>query len=434
MPTEASSKTPQKTPDMGSMPLAVASDGRLAQVFCFLGMLFQGMRSNRFQLVLTVMTMSIGSIALSLTLFLGEGALQRLWSDMETMMGSWVIAYYDAGIDQHLLQERARPEFTSGDLAYVARNVTQAKFVAPIYMSGQPIQYRDVTREMPLEGITETLGRENLYRPLKGTGMSPSAYRGLTWECLVTETAAAELQVRLEGDPVIIIHRQPFKIKGIVPDPPRVAKRFQGRVIVPYESARILWLSPGTIGNIIVGWKSAEDMQSVVLQLRQALDQCRGPKTYYLSSSQFSIEKSKNIVANFMAFGAAQAMFCIIVASVGVLNVMLTNVAHRMHEFSIRISMGATKNEILRSVVLESCLIAMLGALCGVVVAIISAPYLGHVISMRIPEAARLRPVYTFGGLVYPFVVCGICGLIAGVLPAIRVRRLDVLAALRLEA
>ena len=73
---------------MGSMPLAVASDGRLARVFCFLGMLFQGMRSNRFQLVLTVMTMSIGSIALSLTLFLGEGALQRLWYDMETMMSN----------------------------------------------------------------------------------------------------------------------------------------------------------------------------------------------------------------------------------------------------------------------------------------------------------------------------------------------------------
>lgn len=426
-PASRSSKNPDN-------PSAISGDGRLARAYCFLYMLVQGVKSNRFQLVLTVLTMSIGSLALSLTIFLGEGALRRLWYDMESMMGSWVIAYYDAGLDQNLLAKRARPDFTLDDLDYVRRHTTKAKFVASIYMSGQPVQFNSIAREMPLEGISAVLGQEPLYRPVKGIGLSSSAYQGLTWECLLTETAAGELQVDLEEDPVIIIDNQPFKINGIVPDPPRVAKRFQGRIIVSHESARVLWLAPGTVGNIVVGWKGVEDMEAVVRQLRQALDASRGPKTYFLSSSQFSIEKSKNIVANFMAIGAAQAMFCIIVASVGVLNVMLTNVVHRMHEFSIRISMGASKNEILLSVVLESCLIALVGALCGVAVAMASSPYLSHVIGARIPEAVHLKPVFTLQGILYPFIVCGLCGLIAGVMPALRVRRMDVLAALRMDA
>jgi ABC-type antimicrobial peptide transport system permease subunit len=49
----------------------------------------------------------------------------------------------------------------------------------------------------------------------------------------------------------------------------------------------------------------------------------------------------------------------------------------------------------------------------------------------NIKEIDRLLPYYGFKGFVYPILVCGLAGLIAGVIPAVKVRRLDILASLR---
>jgi ABC-type antimicrobial peptide transport system permease subunit len=160
----------------------------------------------------------------------------------------------------------------------------------------------------------------------------------------------------------------------------------------------------------------------------------RGPNTYSLSSSQFGIEKSKDLVTNFMIVGAAQSFFCILVASIGVLNVMLTSVTRRTREFSIRLAMGASRREILGAVMLESTLISGFGAVFGVATALLLAPRLSGVLAARIPQASLLAPLYCLQGFLYPFLVCGACGLVAGLMPALRAGRIDVLAALRAEA
>jgi len=250
----------------------------------------------------------------------------------------------------------------------------------------------------------------------------------------VTETAARDFAIDIGRQPLLIVGGQPYRVVGVVPDPPRVDRRFQGRVVVPYASARILWIPAGTVGHLLVAWHRVQDMNRIVTRLREGLDRVRGPNTYYLSSSQFSIGKSKDLVMNFMMIGAVQAFFCILVASIGVLNVMLTSVTRRTHEFSIRLAMGASRRAILGSVMIESALISCFGALFGVATAVVLAPHLTSLLAARIPQAGLLVPLYCLEGFVYPFLICGICGLAAGVLPALRAGRLDVLAALRAEA
>jgi len=49
----------------------------------------------------------------------------------------------------------------------------------------------------------------------------------------------------------------------------------------------------------------------------------------------------------------------------------------------------------------------------------------------RINGVNELLPYYSFRGILYPVLVCGLAGLIAGVMPAFKGRRMDVLASLR---
>jgi ABC-type antimicrobial peptide transport system permease subunit len=301
----------------------------------------------------------------------------------------------------------------------------------PIFQETESVAYRNVNRTLAVDGIGPELSREPLFRPARGCGFSDAAHDGLVWECLLTESAAQALAIRAEDEPTIFVGGRPFQVKGITPDPPGADNFFRARVTVPYASAQVLWLPAGTVGEILVAWPSLDTMDEVTAKLRAALEACRGPDTFWLSSSEFRIQKSRNIISSFVTYGQLEAFFCIGIAFVGVMNVMLTNTARRSGEFAVRISMGARQHEILAAVLLESCLLGMAGALAGVFLSASAAPYAGRLLQSKIADVSQLTPYYGAKGILYPILVCGLAGLIAGVMPALRVRRLDVLASLR---
>jgi ABC-type antimicrobial peptide transport system permease subunit len=393
----------------------------------------QGMWINKFQLILTLLTMAVGSLALSMTFFLGDGARIYLWHDMEQLMGSWVFAFPAASVrqDSQLLKTRLRSDFTAEDLMFVESSLTNARLVAPMFQNAESVTYRNITQVMVVDGVTLDVSREPLFCPVKGRGFSDAGRKALVWECLLTESAVRALALRLEDEPTVLVDGHPFRVKGVTQDPPGADDFLRARITVPYGSAQALWLAPGAIGEILVAWSSLDKMDDVTRELRAALEACRGPGSAFLDSSQFKIQKSRSIVANFMMYGQVQAFFCIAIAFVGVMNVMLTNTARRSNEFAIRISMGARHWEILTTILLESLLLGITGALIGVALSACLAPYAGRMLQSKINGVSELLPYYGPKGVVYPVVVCGLAGLIAGVIPALNVRRLDVLASLR---
>lgn len=411
----------------------IRGDGPWASVLCFLQFSRHGIWTNRFQLVLTMVTMAIGSFGLALTIFLGQGALDTLWADLEKLLGSWVVAYDDAGPERALLKKRLRSQFTPQDLEAVRETVPMARLITPVYYNQQPVQTRDKLIVLPVDGITEPLSAEPLYQTISGSALSKQAHEGLVMECLVTESVLDLFKLDLEKERTILVNGNVFRIVGVIADPPLITKRLQPRVIIPYSIARNLWIPFGCIGHILVAWRHTDEMEVVIDRLQKALENARGPNTFMLNSTQFAIRSGKQIVHNFMGVAATQSLFCILIASFGIINIMLTNVSQRAHEFAIRVAMGATQQEIFAVMLLESLLLGILGACLGLVLATLLAPGVGKVISSQIPEASRLKPLLSIKGFAYPMLVCGISGLLAGILPALRVRKLDVLKVLRYQ-
>jgi hypothetical protein len=375
--------------------------------------------------------MAVGSFSLSLTFFLGDGARIYLWRDMEQLMGNWIVATPAARYDSTILKTRFNADFTTGDLDSVRQQLSHARLVQPLFQGTQMVINRQISRAMSIDGVTEELGREPLFLPISGPGFSEAGHQMLVWECMLTESAVKSLGIDMTKDNTILIDNRPFHVVGVTPDPPDTDDIFRSRIIVPYRCAQELWIPAGTVGEILVAWSSPPFMSETVDGLHAALDSCRGRETYFLSSSQFRIQKSRSIVANFMMYGQMQAFFCIAVAFVGVLNVMLTNTTRRSNEFAIRLSMGAQQSTILTMVLLESSLLGIAGALAGIFLAACSAPFAAHILQQKINGAGDLLPYYGLQGFIYPVLVCSLAGLVAGVIPALRVRKLDVLACLR---
>lgn len=121
----------------------------------------------------------------------------------------------------------------------------------------------------------------------------------------------------------------------------------------------------------------------------------------------------------------ALSVVALLLALAGVFGVMSFAVTQRIHEFGIRIALGASTTEIVVDVLRRAAVTACAGILCGVVIAGIGANAI----------AAQLHQVSPFDPLTFSVVIALLfcCACAAAVQPAIRATRVEPAVALRYE-
>jgi ABC-type antimicrobial peptide transport system permease subunit len=146
--------------------------------------------------------------------------------------------------------------------------------------------------------------------------------------------------------------------------------------------------------------------------------------------------------AIFLDRTSGEVMFGVLAAvvTVGVLNAFLMTVFERTREFGVLLAMGMRRGAIIGMLQLESLLLAILGCVAGLAVGIPLVLWSGHVgiptgdtgAAMRAFHIAdRLQPTLEFAAAVRPVVLMLVCTQLAGLLPAMRVRRIEPVEALR---
>ena len=393
---------------------------------CFLRLLLQHLRMFRWSHLLVVITMAVGAMAMAATFFVGDGATAHVWKDMEMLLGSQIMIMPDPGPNDVLLTQRSSVSFAGDDLAALRARVTGAKHITPHLMHRAKLVANGVDTAVMLEGISPEMTSERIFQPVKGRSFSRGAVNGDLYECYVTESLAE--QISLQGGERISVDGYLFLVVGSIPDPPLADTRFKSRVIVPYAIADLLYGKPGAYESFAAIWKSPDRLEQMLEEIRDVLDVQVGVDCYWLSSSLLTAKRQKRIVANVMVFGSAQAFFCVLVASIGVGNVMLATVVRRKREYAIRIAMGARQCAIFRLVLAESLLLGLLGGVLGVFAGAALSPLICQAVASRIPMAAALAPQICPRGILIALASCGGCGLLAGVFPALQIRRMDVLS------
>jgi len=118
--------------------------------------------------------------------------------------------------------------------------------------------------------------------------------------------------------------------------------------------------------------------------------------------------------------------FILILACANVANLMLSRGMCRRQEMAVRISLGATRKEIVRQFLVESSLLALLGGILGLLLALGSVRLWAHYgpTQIPVPNAAyevTLPPVYlTISDVVFTLVVSLATGIVFGLIPSLR--------------
>jgi putative ABC transport system permease protein len=117
----------------------------------------------------------------------------------------------------------------------------------------------------------------------------------------------------------------------------------------------------------------------------------------------------------------------LLVAGIGIMNIMLVSVAERTREIGIRKAVGASRNDIALQFLMESILLALLGGGIGMVIGILVTVGGASLLSRQLGE--MIIPYTLIVSLAVGFSI--VVGVLFGTYPALRAARLDPIEALR---
>jgi putative ABC transport system permease protein len=182
--------------------------------------------------------------------------------------------------------------------------------------------------------------------------------------------------------------------------------------------------------NVTIRAKTPELIQDAIEETRQVLRRERGVKPHEEDNFEFFNSESLITEFNEMTVGVKIAAFVIgiialVVAGIGIMNIMLVSVTERTKEIGIRKSLGAKPRNILFQFLLEAVVLCNIGGIGGV----LAGFGLGNVVTFFAPFDVTVPLEWAFIGLMF----CSAVGIGFGLLPAIRASRLNPIDALRYE-
>jgi putative ABC transport system permease protein len=229
-------------------------------------------------------------------------------------------------------------------------------------------------------------------------------------------------QVKIQG--------RPFTVVGIFEERgASFGESRDNRAVIPYSTWEKMYGSDRSV-NITVRAASTEQyteaMDEVISILRTVRKVPPGePNNFEIFSSE-TLKSSFDDMTKMVRYAAIGiASISLIVAGIGIMNIMLVTVTERTREIGIRKAIGAKRMDIMIQFLIESVILSLIGGLIGVLI--------GVAIAQGLSSATNLPAIVPTWAILVALIFCSFIGLFFGMYPAAKASKLDPIESLRYE-
>ena len=182
--------------------------------------------------------------------------------------------------------------------------------------------------------------------------------------------------------------------------------------------------------NVTVHARTPALLQDSIEQVRQVLRNARHLRrdqddNFYWFTSLSQIENFNKTTAGVKIGAFLMGGVALLVAGIGIMNIMLVSVTERTREIGIRKSLGARRRDILLQFLLEAVVLCNVGGVIGIALGFA----LGNAFTFFTAFEARVP----LGWAVFGVVFCSLIGIVFGMIPALKASRLNPIQALHYE-
>ncbi|RKZ31278.1 hypothetical protein DRQ33_07210 [bacterium] len=248
--------------------------------------------------------------------------------------------------------------------------------------------------------------------------------------CVLGETVVEELF--FGANPIgrtIKVDGIPFLVVGVLEEQGEVMGNDKDNVVlVPVTTALHHWRGWWGIQFYIKAksGKLEEAKEQVTMVLRRLRKlKVSDPNNFDIFTSDLMLAFLTTILASVYAVGVGIALMSLLVAGIGIMNVMFVSVAERTKEIGIRKACGATPKVILTQFTIEAAILALFGGVIGLIILYTLISILGNFIPFNI---SLKIPVLIFGLL-----FSALAGILFGFFPARKASKQPPVEALRWE-
>lgn len=252
-------------------------------------------------------------------------------------------------------------------------------------------------------------------------------------------------QTRYGGDSSIVgrkifLNDVPVEVVGIMPSGFRLPTDFNVDAAEPTQLWRPLQIDEkntqrGSHGFYGAGVLAAGQTPATATEELRALTRRMTERGDYPEAMQFTAfavgldEEIRGEVRPAMWLLMGAVGFLLLIACVNVANLLLVRGDARLREMAVRTAMGAAPTRLVRQLFTESIVLALAGAVLGLLLAAGALRVLTSVDPASLPPLAPVRLDATV--MIFTLVLAVVTTLLFGLMPALRTRRVNLVESLR---
>ncbi len=196
-------------------------------------------------------------------------------------------------------------------------------------------------------------------------------------------------------------------------------------VAVPIETLRSRFAARDDFADL-VGFSSGADFEATRDEVDALLDS-RFPQVEARSQAEYKDEQ-KDLINQLLGLIYVLLALSVVISLFGVVNTLVLTIYERTREIGMLRAIGASRSQIRRMVRYESLITAMIGAIIGAVIGLAVA-----VAGVQALESEGFVLGIPVVGIVVVLIAAGVAGIIAGIWPARRASKIEVMEALQYE-
>ena len=390
--------------------------------------------SNKFRSFLSMLGIIIGVAAVIIMMAIGQGSKESVRANISKMGTNIIMIHPGADMRGGVRQDpSAMQTLKINDYEKILSDKSYISDVSPeVTASGQAINGANNTNTT-LYGETPEYLNIKLWSVEDGDCFTEEDVKKSAKVCLVGKTVVDELFPDGQ-DPVgrtIRFKSIPFRIVGVLKS--KGYNSFgmdqDNLIIAPYTTVMKRVLAQTYLSSINCSALTEEMTDNAIDELTQILRtnhklSASDDDDFTIRSQEEMMETMSSTMDMITIILVVAAAFSLLVAGIGIMNIMLVSVTERTREIGLRMSVGARGVDISNQFLLESIMISVTGGVLGLLVG-----YLGTLACtfFHLPTSIPLWSV------LLSFAVCTLIGVVFGYFPAQKAANMDPIEAIRYE-